>query len=282
MVDPEAPQRRFLLQPVEVTSRSQRKQHREVMESTGNHMGVDTSMDMGDASPAKEGTGPGSGTTPFRIEPVEVTVKSDRQASIATNFKDDAALKPDQPLSRFSPLAVEARREGNRQKMDEGAPEISTGSTRRFKPEPVETSTRRNRRNAPQDSTGTNPQHPYTPDMPPASDEEKTNPPPRKKFVPQLIETTKRSRKKDDTAPCVKATDKTEFTPGDPEYTPRKEKRPGRMPIAPENTPVGSADGIHRLPYERRLAAANARGNIRQHSWMVPALESIESSGSDP
>lgn len=189
-------------------------------------------------------------------------------------------------------------------------PESTARATRRFAVEPVETSLKSNRSKPVKDSATNNSPSPRrfvpqleessiktsrrglagkkdqtTPDLKsqqtqlavsaPRSNQNPTAQP--RRFAPQLIETSKRSRRRGDVAPALLPTDKTDLSPGDKIHLPRHLRRP-----PPSNLPDahGSTEaGINTLlnPQSRFSSSALSRKIPRQTSYMVPHLPSIRS-----
>jgi len=213
----------------------------------------------------------------FLPHPVETTTKSYRQfpiepleSSTRHNKVKDEEKKPDK-MARADPPP-----------------------RRRFLPELIETSVKRN---------GTPPVKPtpeLTPEPSPRSpvaEIDQTTPKPISKpirrFVPQWIETTKRSKRAGDMSPATKPTDKTDFTPGtnhshQPRRTLRYDADPETVqpvPGAPDNTPSSSLPNIPYIPYlppnpPRRQGSMkphlNTRRSTRQNSFQ-PELDQIPS-----
>ena len=99
------------------------------------------------------------------------------------------------------------------------------------------------------------------------------------RFAPQLIETTRRSRKSGDTAPALLPADKTDLSPGDQVHLPRHLRlvRPSPLPGPPENTPEASTEEIPRIPESRFSSSNLSRKAPRRQSFRVPTLAPIES-----
>ena len=98
------------------------------------------------------------------------------------------------------------------------------------------------------------------------------------RFVPQLIETTRRSRKSGDTSPALLSTDKTDLSPGDSVYLPRHLRL--AQPSLPQNgsgtIPVlGTLDAP--LSTSRFSSSNLSRNTPRQPSFRVPHLDPIRS-----
>jgi len=100
-----------------------------------------------------------------------------------------------------------------------------------------------------------------------------------RRFVPQMIETTRRRRKSTDTTPCVTPSDKTEALPGDQAHLARhmRQARPSAVPIAPDNSPVLSTDHVPQVAESRFSSSKLAEKQERRHSFRVPDLPAIAS-----
>ncbi|KAI9843235.1 MAG: hypothetical protein M1837_006524 [Sclerophora amabilis] len=151
-------------------------------------------------------------------------------------------------------------------------------SPRRFKPEPLET-TKQSSRNRKLNGNEISSPNEKLPSTPKASETNKT--PARRKFAPELIETSRRSRKSTDESTNLLPSDRTEVSPGDPdEYVWRRNR-----PISEKGSPSSGIDAVNRGSDEERVhrvtCSTYTRADGRQHSFRVPALEPIESSGSD-
>ncbi|KAI9681236.1 MAG: hypothetical protein M1817_002518 [Caeruleum heppii] len=199
----------------------------------------------------------------FLPQPVETTSRFQRKGDGgASKSKEDSPSKVAPPQST--------------------AETTKAGASRRFKPEPIEVSTKSSKdsRKAHEASTSTS--------RPPESSTDSNTKDAKiastRKFAPQLIETSKRRRRSTDTAPALLPTDKTEVSPGDESKLTARPKlpRPALVPKAPANTPAVSQN---QLPEVCKTAAnitmARRSSSIRRHSFMVPALDTIESSESE-
>ena len=96
-----------------------------------------------------------------------------------------------------------------------------------------------------------------------------------RKFAPQLIETTKRSRRSKDAGPALLSTDKTEVSPGDKSYLPQRlrENGPGTRP--PLISPVVSTQQVFQAPESRFSSLELSRRAPRRTSLRVPDLAPI-------
>lgn len=142
-----------------------------------------------------------------------------------------------------------------------------TTSTRKI-PQPVETSITSNGKAAKAQATDAAPEASPSP-RPPS--------PSVRKFAPQLIETTKRSRRSKDPGPALLLTDKTEVSPGDKSYLPRPLCGTGPGTRPPLNTPAVSAQQVPQAAESRYSSLELSRRAPRRTSLRVPDLASIPS-----
>ncbi|KAI9891645.1 MAG: hypothetical protein M1814_002580 [Vezdaea aestivalis] len=248
--------RKFAVEPIEMSSKSSRQSKTGRAESMAED---DTNSPRAEKSPAKR----------LKPEPVDMTARSSRRKPA-----DDV---PKQGQSSSTATRQDESGSPTMAESEGGAGRAAPGPAQKFKPEPVEM-TRRRRKPAPAaaddgiDDAMPNPGDSkgiFKPDQPSA----------RKKFTPQLLETSKRSRKRGEVGPAMKAGDTTEISGGDSDAIVRASpRRPGPMvlPGAPENTPNTSTNDI---PLAKRKPPPPA---ARKHSWMPPALSRIDSSESEP
>ncbi|KAF8856710.1 hypothetical protein BDZ45DRAFT_458606 [Acephala macrosclerotiorum] len=183
----------------------------------------------------------------FAVEPVETTARSSK--------KEEAQVENESAVEKtdFAP------------------------AKRRFVPQPVETTFKSNRQAADPLPTPEPTPVPILIEPPPEE-----TPKPGRRFVPELIETSKRSKKAGDARPATLPTDKTDLTPGVPNiYTrPKRKVRPPVVPIPPVNTPNTSSIAVHTIPPlpPRRQPSMrphpNTRRSTRQNSFQ-PELEAI-------
>lgn len=179
---------------------------------------------------------------------------------------------------RFAPEPVEQSAKSNRKAKD-AAPGTEDKHARRLLPQPIETSSKHSKTSATADAAGDDSSTPSSSTHLPQPTESSKAGSKAKKFAPQLMETTRRSRKRTDTLPAVLPSDKIE------EYQPRellhipKHLRPS--PTPPLNTPAASSERGPQL-HESRFSAANlAKRETRRHSFRVPELPRIASSESE-
>jgi hypothetical protein len=146
---------------------------------------------------------------------------------------------------------------------------VSPPSKKRLPVEPIETTTRGSQasvRPAPELTPEPSPRSP-----PPASDRAK----PRRRFTPQLIETTRRSKKAGDSMPATLPTDKTDITPGTNHiYVPRRKQKPrAENALSTQgNTNLAVPQIRQLLPYPPRRQCSmkphlNTRRSTRRDSY---------------
>lgn len=167
---------------------------------------------------------------------------------------------------RFAPEPVET----TASKSNRNATDQHDGHTRSL-PQPTETSFKISRQSESHDVLGeTSPRGP----LPQSNIGTRT-----RKFAPQLMETTRRSRKSSDSLPAVCQSDKTdELAPTDLSFLP-KHLRPS--PFPPVNSPAVSSEHVPQITESRFSSAALSRRTPRRHSFRVPELSRIASSESE-
>ncbi|CAF9908206.1 MAG: hypothetical protein HETSPECPRED_008016 [Heterodermia speciosa] len=175
---------------------------------------------------------------------------------------------------RFAPEPVETSSKSNRKAKDQSE-DHTAPPVRRFLPQPIETSSKSSKQAESHDDVGgTSPRRP----LPQPIESSVTSTRPRK-FAPQLMETTRRSRKSTDLLPALSPSDKTdEPTPADLSFLP-KHMRPS--PVPPVNSPVTSSDHVPQLHESHFSSAALSKRTPRRHSFRVPELARIASSESE-
>lgn len=262
----EKPKRRFLPQPVETSTRSNRVADKIDSEKTD--------CEPVDDKPKRR----------FLPQPVETSTRSNR-----ADHKQEFPTPDEKPKRRFLPQPVETStrsHRGNGKHEEQGRPTRDEKPKPRFLPQLVETSVRNSK-------VALGPAGEPTPAQSRtlAEDNDKEIPTPRRRFAPELIETSKRSKRAGDTRPATLPTDKTDITPGtDHIYAPKKKlRRPRPFPTPPANTPSCSTVDVPQIPPQlpRRQGSmrphTNTRRSTRQDSFQ-PALEpiiSVENSEDD-
>ncbi|KAI1381073.1 hypothetical protein F4677DRAFT_452173 [Hypoxylon crocopeplum] len=171
-------------------------------------------------------------------------------------------------------------------------PPTPSKPTRRFAPVPIETTFDSyrvgNSRKNPIGPTAelTPDPSPTTPHPPSFTQEEKQEgqpqKKPRRKFAPQLIETTRRSKKANQPGPATKPVDKTDITPGTNHIYAPKPKRKAAPRPAVAGVPSASGEGEGFLTPRRQQSMKphpNTRRGTRQS--YTPDLDTILSSESE-
>ena len=178
-------------------------------------------------------------------------------------------------LRRFAPQPVETTASKSNRVVTNQHDDPKIAPVRRFLPQPIETSSKHTRHSGSHDVLGeTSPRRPLP--QPVESSKTATR---TRKFAPQLMETTRRSRKRTDILPAVRQSDKTdELAPTNLSFSP-KHLRPS--PIPPVNSPIVSSDHVPQVSESRFSSAALNRRTPRRHSFRVPELSCIESSESE-
>ena len=237
---------------------------------------VETSVTSSKDRPKEEQETKPKQARKFAPEPVETTTKTNRR------FAPEPVETTQRTNRKFAPEPIEASQKTHRRSSPESpqSPDISSPSPsrqrfaeewgqqappRRFKPEPVATTTSNNRRPRP----GLNTVQKRRPG----------------RFSPQLIETAQRSRKASDNAPALYPADKTDATPE--KLTARKARILGISPSAPVNSPAIDVtqnplfleiqQGCASCPLGRRRSYFDSS----EHSFRIPELDTIESSESE-
>jgi hypothetical protein len=241
----DTPKRRFLLDPVETTSKSHRgKEHSQESEEHKD-------------TPKRR----------FLPEPVETTLKSHSSSPKADGEGNNGARR-----FQVQPLETTKTHRGRRDSDEDEDVSLTATTIRRFKPEPVETSTRSSHKDP---GGATDPSSRPKARILPQPVEESTKTSRRKKFTPQLIETASRSRRGGDTEPALKTTDQTDSSLGDEAH--HRPVRPSIFPLAPNNTPFQGYDDEPYIEESRFSSASLSRKQTRSHSFRVPSLPSIAS-----
>ncbi|TKA78316.1 hypothetical protein B0A49_02281 [Cryomyces minteri] len=267
---PDVPLRRFAPEPVEQTTKTSRKFAPQPVEVTSKSSRNFAPQPVGTASTSSRRFPPEPAETTskssrkFAPEPVETASKSPRK------FAPEPVETTSKSSRKFAPQPVETSSMSSRSKKEAEAASNTRG---KFSPQPVETPVQSTR------NTGLEGQED-------AKAIRTTEKPVRRIFAPDLIETSKRTRKTGDSIPALLPSDKTEVTPG--AAIPQR-LRPLPMPITvvPTNTPVGSTAHVPQSQELRRdrspfsFARPDSRSSNRRHSFRVPDLDPIESSGSE-
>ncbi|MCJ1243388.1 hypothetical protein MMC30_000585 [Trapelia coarctata] len=180
---------------------------------------------------------------------------------------------------RFAVEPVETSLKSNRSKPIKDSPSNNSPIPRRFVPQLEESSIKSNRRGIPSKKDQTKPES-KSQQAQSAVPSPQVNQAPAaqpRRFAPQLIETSKRSRRRGDVAPALLPTDKTDLSPGDKIHLPRhlRHPPPNNLPDAPGSTATCTDTLLH--PQSRFSSSALSRKAPRQTSYVVPHLPSIRS-----
>ena len=233
--------RKFALEPVETSTRSNRRR-------------------KGEEQDAEK---PQSTRRRFAPEPVETSTKTSRKKAT------EATQEPEAPPTRrrFAPEPIQTTSKSNHNKQAKATVESSSQAPRRrFAPEAVETTIRRRRKQTVEEQ-------PHSPSFDDKTTSRSSNgiSSPRK-FSPELIETARGSFRKGDNSPRLSRAETTDEPTAVPRYL--------RPPLAPSNTPAHSYAEVPQIHESRFSAASLARRQTRQHSFLVPELPCIESDSS--
>ncbi|RYP17613.1 hypothetical protein DL765_004395 [Monosporascus sp. GIB2] len=275
------PRRRFAPQLVEETVKTSSSNRREPGSSqtstgTGNH-----------ALPP-----PASNTTTAR--PTVPTTRTTRDASVQV---DDIEMRdappPPSKISkprRFAPIPLETTFDSYRVNRNPHAPTAElTPDPSPTTPQPPSISV-----DSPEDQPPQQHQHHHQQEPADHNQPEKTGKKPRRKFAPQLIETSRRARKTGQEGPATKPTDKTDITPGTNHiYAPKPKRKPAITPGAPRTRPSTSGTAVTadsedddgtaaRFLTPRRQQSMKPHPNTRRgtKSSFTPDLDTILSSES--
>ncbi|KAI1780249.1 hypothetical protein F4818DRAFT_435457 [Hypoxylon cercidicola] len=205
----------------------------------------------------------------FALTPPDSTANSTRRPTRDVSVQVDDTEMPDappppKPIRRFAPVPIETTFDSYR--VNRSNP---IGPTAELTPDPSPTT-------------------PHAPSFEDEKQRQRGNPGdsqmrPRRKFAPQLIETTRRSKKADQPGPATKPVDKTDITPGTNHiYAPKpKRKAASRSTVA--GLPNASAESEGFLTPRRQQSMKphpNTRRGTRQQSY-TPDLDTIMSSESE-
>ncbi|EMC93286.1 hypothetical protein BAUCODRAFT_45003, partial [Baudoinia panamericana UAMH 10762] len=211
----------------------------------------------------------------FAVQPVETEHKSSKHSSRASN---GAASGEKSPPRRFAPQLAETSAKSNRGHQ----PEHNIPSHIKFRPEPVETTYRSNRK--------------------PQMDDEEVGPKDEgakrpKRFTPVLVDTAKRSRRAGDAMPALNQSQKTESGHHLHAREHRRHIRGHKTPLEEAGDPMdtdspSSSTQALDIPTQLRRHLAPLDGSApqrrpavqsqRTHSFRCPELDTIESSESEP
>ncbi|MCJ1449839.1 hypothetical protein MMC28_000167 [Mycoblastus sanguinarius] len=193
-------------------------------------------------------------------------------------------MAPHSPPSGRRPLPqpVEETTRTNRASPTKGrSADMGGTKPRRALPQPVSTSTKHSKKPS-KDAMS----HDHGPNSLPSSKHPLPQPmesspqgqKPRR-FTPQIIETTRRSRKNIDTSTGVISAHKTELAPGNQDHIPphMRSNRPSATSTPTESSLVVSTDPASQVPESKFSSSKIAERAERRHSFRVPDLPAITS-----
>ncbi len=302
--------RRFLPQPIEISSRSSKgtsdkgndSKREEDQHGKDNTLGgkAEGSTDSKNKphrllpQPVETST---KSSRKFAPEPVETSTRSNRGEG-----REQDQKKPQSPRRGFAPEPVKTTAKSNRKKPAENSEGSGPGPTqRRFAPESIETSSKSNsskqaeakeqsqpkptrRKFAPEPVETTvrrRKKQPIEEEPDPDSDSSDEKAAPRssdglnslRKFSPVLIETARGSFRRGDGSPGLSRSQTTDQPSAVPRYL--------RPPLVPSNSPSHSYEDVPQIHESRFSAASLAEKQTRQHSFIVPELPCIDSDSSE-
>ncbi|KAF2132811.1 hypothetical protein P153DRAFT_174101 [Dothidotthia symphoricarpi CBS 119687] len=218
----------------------------------------------------------------FRVEPIETSARSSKE-----QYQTQQPEKSE-PARKFAPEPIETTSRTSRRFAPEPI-ETTQKTNRRFAPEPVETTTRSSRQKFCKEWEDQISPRRLKPEpvetMSYSSRRSKdARIQPTRRFMPQLVETAQRSRRTGDAVPTISTSDKTEATPNGC-VSARESRILGILPTVPHNTPTLdlSCNPLF-LEIQRAASPLTRRRSYfssSQHSFRVPDLDPIESSGSE-
>lgn len=199
----------------------------------------------------------------------EVTASSTRTTKDASVQVDDVTMEdapPAQPKRRFAPVPIETTFDSYRVNKNPHGPTSELTPD----PSPIES-----------------PPIPTLPSAPVIETRKTSDHKTRRRFAPQLIETSRRAKKAGQQGPATKPTDKTDITPGTNHIYAPKAKRKQQPVGAPRAHSIGNeqnGDESPRFLNPRRQLSMKPHPNTRRATRtnsFFPELEDIPSSGSD-
>lgn len=207
---------------------------------------------------------------PSAAEPRETIVSNSRTTKDASVQVDDVDMKDVSPTPtkrRFAPVPIETTFDSYRVNRNPHGP------TAELTPDP-----------SPTDSL---PPIPVLPSAPVIELRKTSDHKPKRRFAPQLIETSRRTKKAGQEGPATKPTDKTDITPGTNHIYVPKQKRKQKPAGAPRAHSIGNESNGDESPRflnpRRQLSMKphpNTRRGTRTNSFL-PDLAAIPSSESD-
>ena len=226
----------------------------------------------------------------FQPEPLETTTKSSRKD--AQDVTENAHKKPRRFAPELSDMSIISSKDHAAEHGEIRKP------PRKFVPEPVETT--KSSRKVHEDTSVGNTKKKFSPQLVETSTasnrkeglsksrdgsaeggSKKSDSGKPRKFSPQLMETSKRSRKSGDELPVVLQSDRTDVVPGAIDPEPPR-PHTRTPPVAPQNTIAVDPPSLQHLGLGHDVhTRSSSHSSNRQHSFRVPELDPIESSCSE-
>ncbi|KAI0472261.1 hypothetical protein F4859DRAFT_504920 [Xylaria cf. heliscus] len=292
------PKRRFVPQLVEHTTKSSssKRSHQDAPSDAQTDTNANDNTNTNTNANPHSDTGTSTSTSTSNSRPASNAVHKTRDASTQADADTDALAPrpPTKAIRRFAPVPIETTfdsyRVANKKNPHGPAPEPT--------PDPSPTTSQSS-------STFSPTVAPMASDAVQAREPEKK---PKRRFAPQLIETTKRAWRTGQQGPATKPTDKTDITPGTNHiYAPKPKRthgssgapRPGKSgtggpggpgcigstgsPGLAHATPRSDDEALARFLTPRRQRSLNARPNTRRSTRTNsyhPELDTILSSES--
>ncbi|RKF75259.1 hypothetical protein GcM1_235107 [Golovinomyces cichoracearum] len=272
--------RRFLPVPMETSYRSSKIQRDKVPE--------------GEEADIKEDL-PKPTSRKFLPAPVETSFRSSSKQGVKGLEDEDSKFRecvstPDS--RRFLPVPVETSYRSSKSREGKALPEDDSFGAKKsravsvpktFLPEPIETSFHSYRQNRDINVPFSCDYLRYNSKL--GRDISPSKPANSRRFVPQLIETSKRSKRVGDSRPATLLTDKTDLTPGVPNIYTSFGVRVERKLLSNRNNAIDTTSQPHQVPFKPRRQCSirphlNTRYPSRQASF-TSNLDTISSSESE-
>jgi hypothetical protein len=262
--------RKFNVQPAETTTRSSKNTNGEAVTQSPPRRFSPVPVETSTKS-SRESQQSQQPVRRFAPQPVETSVKSSK----------DKEQPPPQSARRFAPEPVETSTKTTRQP----DPPVEKPKSR-FLPQPIEMTSNSNRAKSRSPQTNSpatkSPQTKSPPNeavSPSSKPQDAPVQKPKRKFAPQLIDTSSRTRKNSDEKPSWTANHRTDMSPGE-ESRVAYNNIGQQITIANrENTTPPTEYPRFIMPFARRKDRSDS---ARSHSFRMPELETIDSSESEP
>ncbi|KAI1845373.1 hypothetical protein JX266_008468 [Neoarthrinium moseri] len=191
--------------------------------------------------------------------------RTTRDASVQVDDVEMADAPSAPPRRRFAPVPIETTFDSYRVNKNPHGP------TAELTPDP-----------SPTDEL---PPVPQLPSAPVIETKKTSDHKPKRRFAPQLIETSRRARKAGQQGPATKPTDKTDITPGTNHiYAPKPKRKPGPTRVPSAGVGESTDESLRFLITPRRQQSMKPHPNTRRStrtSSFHPDLDTILSSESD-